>query len=39
VWIPNKHLEQDGTIRQNEELDYIFKKAWRKLEIAGVDKI
>lgn len=36
VWIPNKHLEDDGTIRQTENLDYIFKKAKRQLELAGV---
>lgn len=34
VWIPNKHLENDGSIKQNENLDYIFKKAKRQLEIA-----
>ena len=34
VWIPNKHLENDGTIRQGENLDYIFSKAKRQLEIA-----
>lgn len=36
VWIPNKHLMDDGTIRAGENLDYVFKKAKRKLEIAGV---
>ncbi|QQZ58940.1 hypothetical protein JI735_19625 [Paenibacillus sonchi] len=35
VWIPNKHLEQDGTIRQGENLDYVFRKAQRQLELAG----
>ena len=34
VWIPNKHLENNGTIKQGENLDYIFKKAKRQLEIA-----
>lgn len=36
VWIPNKHLEHDGTIKPGENLDYIFRKAKRQLEIAGV---
>lgn len=36
VWIPNKHLELNGTIKQGEDLDYIFRKANRQLEIAGV---
>ncbi len=36
VWIPNRHLEDDGTIRQGEDIDYVFRKAKRQLEIAGV---
>ncbi|GGF73143.1 hypothetical protein GCM10010912_17930 [Paenibacillus albidus] len=35
VWIPNKHLEHDGTIKQGEDLDYVFRNAPRKLELAG----
>jgi hypothetical protein len=27
VWIPNKHLSEDGTIREGENIDYIFRKA------------
>lgn len=34
VWIPNKHLENDGTIKPGENLDYIFAKAKRQCEIA-----
>ncbi|WP_121605345.1 hypothetical protein [Virgibacillus sp. Bac332] len=34
VWIPNKHLESDGTIKNGENLDYIFRRAKRQLEIA-----
>lgn len=34
VWIPNKHLESDGTIKEGEDLDYIFLKAKRQCEIA-----
>lgn len=36
VWIPDKHLERDGTIKAAENLDYIFARARRQLEIAGV---
>lgn len=35
VWIPNKHLEDDGTLKQGENLDYVFRKATRQLELAG----
>lgn len=39
VWIPNKHLEEDGTIKQGENLNYIFIKAakMKKLKYAGVN--
>ena len=36
VWIPNKHLAKDGTILAGENLDYIFRKAQRQLELAGI---
>lgn len=35
VWIPNKHLLEDGTIKPNENIDYVFRKAQRQLELAG----
>jgi hypothetical protein len=35
VWIPNKHLFDDGTIRQNDNIDYVFRNAYRKLRLAG----
>jgi hypothetical protein len=35
VWIPNKHLEEDGTIRPSQDLDYVFRKSQRQLELAG----
>ena len=39
VWIPCKHLEDDGTIKTGENLDYIFIKAAkeRKLKYAGIN--
>lgn len=36
VWIPNKHLLPNGTIKENENLDYVFAGATRQLELAGV---
>jgi hypothetical protein len=35
VWIPNKHLELDGTLKTGENIDYVFRKSQRKLELAG----
>lgn len=35
VWIPNKHLEDDGTLKPNENIDYVFRRAHRQLELAG----
>lgn len=36
VWIPNCYLTDDGTIKEGVNIDFIFKKAKRQLEIAGV---
>ena len=36
VWIPNKHLEEDGTIKFMEDIDYVFRKSIRQLELAGI---
>ena len=40
IWIPNKHLLEDGTIRKNTNLDYIISKAriQNKLKYAGLEK-
>lgn len=38
VWIPNKHLDIEGTIKPKENLDYIFRKAGRQLQLAGVGR-
>lgn len=35
VWIPNKHLEDDGTIKENEDIDYVFTKSKKQLKYAG----
>ena len=37
VWIPNKHLLEDGTLKDNENIDYVFKKSWNQCRIAGID--
>lgn len=34
IWIPNKHLENDGTIKPYQDIDYILRKSKRQLEIA-----
>lgn len=36
VWIPNKHLKEDGTIKELEDIDYVFRKSIRQLELAGI---
>lgn len=36
VWIPCKHLEIDGTIKNGEQIDYVFAQSKRQLELAGV---
>lgn len=36
VWIPNKHLSDKGSILKGENIDYIFRKAQRQLELAGI---
>lgn len=35
VWIPNKHLDSNGTIKPDENVDYVFRKSQRQLELAG----
>lgn len=35
VWIPNRHLEEDGTIRLGENIDYVFLGAQHQLAYAG----
>lgn len=36
VWIPNKHFKEDGTIKELEDIDYVFRKSIRQLELAGI---
>lgn len=39
VWIPNKHLLKDGTIKEDANIDYIIAKAriQHKLKYAGLE--
>lgn len=36
IWIPNQFLKEDGTICPDANLDFIFFKAKRQLECAGI---
>lgn len=36
VWIPKKHLMDDGTIKIGENIDYVFRKAQNQLNISGI---
>ena len=36
VWIPNCYLEPDGTIKTDINIDFIFYKSKRQLELAGI---
>ncbi|MGN7116060.1 hypothetical protein [Lysinibacillus odysseyi] len=35
VWIPNKHLTEYGEILPNQDLDYVFRRSQRQMELAG----
>jgi hypothetical protein len=35
VWIPNKHLEPSGKLKEGENIDYVLRRAQRQLELAG----
>ena len=37
LWIPNRHLEEDGTINLNEDLDYIFRMSTKALRLARIE--
>lgn len=36
IWIPNKHLTLDGTIKEGDDIDYVFRKAQGQLNLAGI---
>ena len=33
---PIKHLTENGTLKPHENIDYVFRKAQRQLELAGI---
>ena len=35
IWIPNYFLEEDGTIREDVDIDFVFRKAQNQLSYAG----
>ena len=37
VWIPNKHLDEHGNIRCNQNIDYVLLKNHNQCKIAGID--
>lgn len=36
VWIPNCFLEPDGSIKNGVNIDFVFYRAERQLELAGI---
>lgn len=36
VWIPRKHLNDDGTLKPGENIDYVFRKSQNILAYAGI---
>ena len=36
VWIPNRYLEDDGTIKANMNIDFLFRKSVNQLNKAGI---
>lgn len=36
VWIPNCYLEDDGTIKANMNIDFVFRKSVNQLNKAGI---
>ena len=36
VWIPNCYLEDDGTIKANVNIDFVFRKSVNQLNKAGI---
>ena len=37
VWIPNKHLDMHGNIKEGEDIDYVFRRSWKQCAKAGID--
>lgn len=39
AWIPAKHLDRNGNIKEGEDIDYVFLKATRQLSLSGINHI
>lgn len=39
VWIPNKHLREDGTLKVGHNIDYVFRRSKNQCKIAGITGI
>lgn len=37
VWIPCRHLEEDGTIKEDEDIDYVFFQSKKQCKQAGIE--
>lgn len=37
LWIPNRYLEEDGTIKEGVDIDFVLYGSARQLKLAGVD--
>lgn len=37
LWIPNRYLEEDGTIKKGVDIDFVLHGSARQLKLAGVD--
>ena len=35
IWIPNVYLEEDGTLKEDVNIDFVFRKAQNQLSYAG----
>lgn len=36
VWIPNRYLHEDGTLKANINIDFVFRGCRRKFQLAGI---
>lgn len=39
VWIPNVYLNADGSLKENINIDFVFKKSYNQLRISGITTI
>lgn len=39
VWIPNRYLHEDGTLKANINIDFVFRGSQRKFYLAGISHL